>query len=203
MSTVIKKLYEGLFLVDSGEAAADWKGINDVIEKTLARGDAEIVSAKKWDERRLAYDIDGKGRGTYILTYFRGDPSKIGAIEKSVQLSERIMRMLIIRTDKMSAKDMARTPPAATTERPEAAAGSARPAGAGVETKGLKGSAEKAKRRGRARASKKAEDQKPKRAKARSSAGSSTKRSRGPRGGRKSTEGTKGSTQPESKQVKE
>jgi len=190
-------------LVDSGEAAADWKGINDVIEKTLARGDAEIVSAKKWDERRLAYDIGGKSRGTYILTYFRGDPAKIGAIERSVQLSERIMRMLIIRTDKMSAEDMAKTPPAATTERPGVSTGAARPAGARAETKAVKDSAAKAKRMGRARASKKAEDQKPKRAKAKASPESSAKQSRGPRGGRKSTKGTEGSTQPESKQVKE
>ncbi len=198
LDTIVKKLYEGLFLVDSGEATADWNGINNVIEKTLARGDAEIVSAKKWDERRLAYDIDGKSRGTYILTYFRGDPAKIGAIERSVQLSEQIMRMLIIRTDKMSAKDMEKVPPAGTTERPDVATGATKPAGARAETKAVKDPAAKAKRRDRAGASKEAESQKPERAKAKAARESS----RGPRGRRKSAQDSKG-TPPESGQAKE
>lgn len=122
MDTVVKKLYEGLFLVDSGEAAADWNGINDVIEKVLARGDAEIVSTRKWDERRLAYDIAGKSRGTYILVYFHGDPAKISAIERTVQLSEQIMRVLILRTDWMSKEDIEKDTPAAIVEKTSAEA---------------------------------------------------------------------------------
>lgn len=122
MNTIVKKLYEGLFLVDSGEAAADWDGINKAIEKVLARGDVEIVSIKKWDERRLAYDINGKSRGTYILTYFRGDPAKIAAIERAVQLSEQIMRVLILRTDRMNKEDVEKDTPVMMAERTEAAA---------------------------------------------------------------------------------
>lgn len=199
MDTIVKKLYEGLFLVDSGEAAADWNGINNVIEKTLARGDAEIVSAKKWDERRLAYDIDGKSRGTYILTYFRGDPTKIGAIERSVQLSERIMRVLITRTDKMSAEDIEKAPPAATTERPAVATGAAKPAGARVETKAVKDSAAESKRRDGAKASKEAEAQKPEQAKAEAAPGSSGD----PQDRRKSAQDSKETTPPKSDQAKE
>jgi small subunit ribosomal protein S6 len=203
LSTATKRLYEGLFLVDSGEAAADWNGINDTIEKTLARGDAEIVSTKKWDERRLAYDIDGKSRGTYILTYFRGDPAKIGAIERAVQLSERIMRMLIIRTDKMSTEDMEKTPPAATTERPDVATGAAKPAGARAETKAVKDSAAKAKRRGRTKASTKAEAQSAKGPKVKAARGKSGERPRGRRGRRKSAQDSKGTAPPKSGQAKE
>ena len=200
MSTATKRLYEGLFLVDSGEAAADWNGINDAIGKTLARGDAEIVSTKKWDERRLAYDIDGKGRGTYVLTYFRGDPTKIAAIERAVQLSEQIMRVLIIRTDKMSTEDMEKDTPAAMVERAEPAA---KPAGARAETKAVKDSAAKAKRRGRTRASTKAEAQKAKRPKVKAARGKSPGRSRGRRGRRKPTQDSKGTAPPKSGQAKE
>ena len=199
MSTATKRLYEGLFLVDSGEAAADWDGINDTIKKTLARGDGQIVSMKKWDERRLAYDIGGKSRGTYILTYFQGDPAKITAIERTVQLSERIMRMIIIRTDKMSTEDIEKAPPAAT----ETTGVAAKPARSDAKTRAVRTSAAKTERRGRAGASKKAEDQKPERAKAKAPRGSSAKRSRGPRGGPKSAQGPEGSAQPESGQAKE
>jgi len=193
LNTVVKRLYEGLFLVDSGEAAADWKGINNTIEKTLAKADAEIVSTKKWDERRLAYDIDGKSRGTYILTYFRGDPAKIGAIEKAVQLSEQIMRMLILRTDKMSAEDMEKASPLPTTETADVATGAEKPARADAKIETVRASAPKAERSSKATASKKAETGKAKPVKAKAV-----------RGRRKSAEvGQKAKAPPKSDRAKE
>ena len=116
MDTVVKRLYEGLFLVDSGLAASDWDGINEAINKILAKAGAEVVSLKKWDERKLAYDIERKSRGTYILVYFNCDTSRLAAIERDVQLSEQIMRVMILRTDKMSSKDIEKDTPAMVAE---------------------------------------------------------------------------------------
>ena len=131
METVEKRLYEGLFLVDSGQAASDWDGTIAAIEKMLARADAEVVSMRKWDERPLAYEINRKGRGTYILIYFNGDPLKVSVIERDVQLSEQVVRVMILRTDKMSEEQIeAATPSEATAKRAEAAAARAEEAAA-------------------------------------------------------------------------
>jgi small subunit ribosomal protein S6 len=111
LDTVAKRLYEGLFLVDSAEAASDWNGINEVITKILDRGQAEVVSMKKWDDRRLAYDMDGKNRGTFILIYFNTAPVNIAGIERDIRLSERIMRAMIIRGEKLTKEDMERATP--------------------------------------------------------------------------------------------
>jgi small subunit ribosomal protein S6 len=95
----VKRLYEGMFLVDSALAAADWDGTVAMVENVLKRADAEIVALRKWDERRLAYDVEHKSRGTYILAYFKADTQRIGGIEKDVQLNEKIMRVLILTTE--------------------------------------------------------------------------------------------------------
>lgn len=117
METAVKRLYEGLFLVDTGQAAADWDGIISAIETVLKRAEAEVVTIKKWDERKLAYDVENKSRGTYILVYFNGDTSKIGSIERDVQLSEKIMRVLILRTDKMSQEMIEKDVPSEIAEK--------------------------------------------------------------------------------------
>lgn len=104
METVVKRLYEGMFLVDSAQAAADWEGTLAVIEKILKRADAEVVALRKWGERRLAYEVDHKTRGTYILCYFKADGRRIAGIEKDVQLSENVMRVLILGTEKRPAE---------------------------------------------------------------------------------------------------
>lgn len=106
METVTKKLYEAMFLVDSALAAQDWDAILDTIKSILERGEAEIVSLRKWAERKLAYPIDHKSRGTYILCYFRADGSRIRNIERTVQLSERIMRVLILNAEDRPLENM-------------------------------------------------------------------------------------------------
>jgi small subunit ribosomal protein S6 len=100
-----------MFLIDSAIAAADWDGTLKMIETILTRNDAEIISMRKWDERKLAFDMDGKSRGTYVLAYFRCETSKVHAIERAVRLSEKIMRVLILRTDRMTQADMDRPTP--------------------------------------------------------------------------------------------
>ncbi len=115
-----------MFLVDSALAADDWDGINDTIKKMLEKAEAEIVSIRKWDERKLAYEICRKPRGTYILAYFKADGSKISQLERDVVLSEKIMRALILNAEQLTDKDIEKETPIMFAERhrqeyPEAA----------------------------------------------------------------------------------
>ena len=122
METVAKRLYEGMFLVDSGVATVDWQKVLDEIQRVLDRAGAEVVSLKKWDDRRMSYEINRKSRGTYILVYFNSDTDKISGIERDVQLSEILVRVLILRTDRMSEDDLKKATPL------EAAAAPSKPA---------------------------------------------------------------------------
>jgi small subunit ribosomal protein S6 len=123
LDTVAKKLYEGLFLIDAAEAASDWDGVKEMIRRILEKGGAEIVSLRKWDERRLAYNITGKDKGTYILVYFNAPTASISNIERDIRLSERIMRAMIIRGDQITQADMDKDTPAMYQQAvPEAAA---------------------------------------------------------------------------------
>jgi ribosomal protein S6 len=99
----VKRLYEAMFLVDSGQAASEWDGIIALIEGILKRADAEVVCLRKWSDRRLVYEINHQSRGTYILCYFKVDGRKITGIERDIRLSERIMRSLILTAEERPA----------------------------------------------------------------------------------------------------
>ncbi len=117
LETATKRLYEGMFLVDSGRAARDWAGVMNAIETILAKSDAEIVSLQKWDERPLAYAIGKVERGTYILAYFRLDRQRVREIEREVKLSERIMRALILSAEDRTEADISKDTPAMRTKK--------------------------------------------------------------------------------------
>jgi small subunit ribosomal protein S6 len=95
-----------MFLVDSAEATADWEGVTATIKNILEKAKAEIVLIKKWDDRKLAYEINGKGKGVYILCYFRAEGSRLRDIERDIQLSEQIMRALILCAEQRRAEDI-------------------------------------------------------------------------------------------------
>ena len=91
-------MYEGMILVPQ-TMAANLQAAVDHIKDLLDRADAEVVSMKKWDERRLAYEIKGNKRGIYFLAYFNADPSKMQGLERDCNLSETILRAMFTRAD--------------------------------------------------------------------------------------------------------
>jgi small subunit ribosomal protein S6 len=81
-------------------------GAMDHIKEVLSKGEATLHSLVKWDERRLAYDIDGNKRGVYFLSRFTADTRKVKEIERDCRLSEKMLRSLIVRNDELTDEEM-------------------------------------------------------------------------------------------------
>ena len=96
-----ERLYEAMFLLSQG-VAADLSGAIEHIDELFGRAEAKVVAMKKWDERRLAYEIDKQKRGVYILAFFTGGSDAVSSLERDCNLSERIMRVLVTRADHMT-----------------------------------------------------------------------------------------------------
>ena len=97
--------YEAMFLIGQA-AAADLAGVIEHIKEVLSRGHAEIVAMRKWDERRLAYEIKKQKRGLYILCYFKAPGGQLAHIERDCNLSEKLLRVLILRADHLTVEEM-------------------------------------------------------------------------------------------------
>ena len=97
--------YEGMFLFPQS-ASADLNGAMDHVKEMLSKGDATLHSLIKWDERRLAYDIEGNKRGVYFLARFTADTRKVKEIERDCRLSEKMLRALITRNDELTEEQM-------------------------------------------------------------------------------------------------
>ncbi len=97
--------YEAMFLLGQAQAA-EFGGAIAHINELLARAHAEILGMRKWDDRRLAYEIRGQKRGTYILAYFKAPGKDVAHLERDCNLSEKVLRTLILRADHMTEDQM-------------------------------------------------------------------------------------------------
>jgi ribosomal protein S6 len=111
--------YEALFLFDT-TAAREWAAIEEEVRRLCSRIGAELLVCVKFDERKLAYEIARRKRGTYVLAYFDAPPEKINDMERDVRLSELILRGLVLRAEKFTEERLAelRAHPAETPLTP-------------------------------------------------------------------------------------
>ncbi len=105
-----KNTYEAMWLVDAGQGNTETAA--EPIRTILERYDVDILALKPWEERRLAYEIKGRKRALYILSYLKADPEHLGEIEHDANLNEGILRMLILRKDGLSEEEIAADTPA-------------------------------------------------------------------------------------------
>jgi small subunit ribosomal protein S6 len=95
----VLNVYEGLFIFDSNRYSRDPGGVSAQIGDFVRKLDGEVLVSRLWEERRLAYPINGQRKGTYWLTYFRMEGKHLTTLERECQLSESVMRSLVIKID--------------------------------------------------------------------------------------------------------
>ena len=99
------KCYEGLFLFPQ-TAASDLQSAVDHLKEILARAEVKIISLRKWDERRLAFEIKRNRRGLFFLVYFEAPPNALAHIERDCNLSEQVLRSMVIRAEHLTREQM-------------------------------------------------------------------------------------------------
>ena len=90
------RLYEGLFVIDAAIAERNYDDVCAEIESTITKHGGKVVDLRKWDERRLAYDINKARRATYVLVHFETPPESIAELRRDFVLSENILRQLLV-----------------------------------------------------------------------------------------------------------
>ena len=59
----------------------------------------EMLVSRLWEERRLAYPIKGQRKGTYWLTYFRLDSTRLVDLRRQCQITDDILRVLFLKVE--------------------------------------------------------------------------------------------------------
>ncbi|MFH2002445.1 MAG: 30S ribosomal protein S6 [Planctomycetota bacterium] len=91
------KNYEGMFLIDTKEAKKGSEAIEGTIKGLIEKCKGQVIRFEKWDECRLAYEINGVINGTYYLYYFSGETDTIKTLNREIQLSSKVLRALFLR----------------------------------------------------------------------------------------------------------
>lgn len=90
--------YEALFIIDMGDGEAAVKALVEKF-KTLIGESAEITAVNEWGKRRLAYPINDKNEGYYVLINFNGPAELPAELNRVFGITEGIMRYLVTKVE--------------------------------------------------------------------------------------------------------
>lgn len=99
------KTYESMLLVEPTIASKEWKKVEEEVDRIAKRNGAEVIQMAKWGERKLAHKVKKNNRGAYVLAYLTAPEESVTKIRADLQLSEIILRSLVLRHEGELAKE--------------------------------------------------------------------------------------------------
>lgn len=76
--------------------------VSDALERltsaVAARG-GEVTDTNTWGRRRLAYHINRRAEGIYVVMQLKLEPRRAADLEAQLRLNEDVLRHLLVRKD--------------------------------------------------------------------------------------------------------
>ena len=91
--------YELGYIISPEVAAEQADTIVDNVSRFITGKGGAISNVERWGKRKLAYPIKRFMEGDYVLVKFQLKPSLGTELETNLQISEEILRYLLIRLD--------------------------------------------------------------------------------------------------------
>ena len=92
--------YELIFIVKPDIEESLVKGVNDSIKAVLEEKKANIVEAKEWGQKELAYEINKYKTGYYFYYLVEDkDSSAVKEFDRVALINENIIRHLVVKVE--------------------------------------------------------------------------------------------------------
>lgn len=93
------KKYELMFIINPTILEEGRETVIAKVNNILTTAGATVLKYEKWGERKLAYPIDKKKTGFYVLTTLEMDGTKLTEVESKLNITEEVMRYIVIKND--------------------------------------------------------------------------------------------------------
>ncbi len=98
MAEKILNSYETIFIIDAG---VDEETKNALQEKftSLIAANGTVEAVDEWGKRRLAYEINDRTEGYYVLVDFKAGADFPKELDRQYRITDGILRTIIIRKE--------------------------------------------------------------------------------------------------------
>ncbi|RSX55444.1 30S ribosomal protein S6 [Bifidobacterium dolichotidis] len=89
--------YELMFIADPALDENGLKKLTNQYMEIVTKENGSVENIDIWGRRKLAYEIDGKTEGNYVVVLYTAEPATSDELDRLLNLNESIIRTKILR----------------------------------------------------------------------------------------------------------
>ncbi len=93
------RTYEVIFIVDPEASEDDVMKLSEGVQKIITGQGGSITKTEMMGKRQLAYEINHKKDGIYVLLEVEGSGKEIAEVERRMRVNDQILRYMTVRVD--------------------------------------------------------------------------------------------------------
>jgi small subunit ribosomal protein S6 len=94
-----KRTYEVVFIINPEAGDDEVMRLSEAVQKIITGQGGSITKTEVMGRRQLAYEINHKKDGTYVLLEVEGSGAEIAELERRMRVNDQILRYMTIRVD--------------------------------------------------------------------------------------------------------
>ena len=93
------RTYEELFILRPDVTEEEVTALLDQLRPVITTGGGTIEKEDKWGVRRLAYRVEKRSEGFFILLQFTAPPQTVRELERRLRVADMVLKFLTVRID--------------------------------------------------------------------------------------------------------
>jgi small subunit ribosomal protein S6 len=94
-----QRIYEVMFIIDAGASDEEVTRLSDGFQQIITDQGGTITKNEIMGRRSLAYPIERKNEGIYVLFEIEGSGREIAELERRMRVNDQIIRYITVRVD--------------------------------------------------------------------------------------------------------
>ena len=91
--------YECTYILDPGLSDEEQEPLIERFKTLVSENGGAVDAVDKWERRRLAYEVNGKREGVYVVMNFNGEPRTETELGRVLRITDGVLRHIVVRTD--------------------------------------------------------------------------------------------------------
>jgi small subunit ribosomal protein S6 len=93
------RIYEELFIVRPDATDEEIDPLVEQLKGVVTTHGGTVEKTDKWGIRRLAYRVQKRSEGNYILIQFSATPDTVHEVERRLRVSDMVLKFITVRID--------------------------------------------------------------------------------------------------------
>lgn len=94
------RAYEVMFIINTELDEEQTAAVIEKFQGIITSTGGELGKLDKWGKRKLAYEIDHKREGYYVVMTFNAEPATVEELDRVFRITDDILKFMIIKEEK-------------------------------------------------------------------------------------------------------